>query len=151
MSITIINNQKVIKIPLKKTRHFIERVIEALSLPGNTQINFIFAGRTEIKKLNKRYFKTTRATDVIALGYKNALAHNVYKEYLGDVIICPEVARDNAKLFRKSFIYELYLYIVHGMLHLLGYSDTSIRAAAKMKRIQERVLKTACKSLKIKI
>jgi probable rRNA maturation factor len=151
MSITIINNQKVIKIPLKKTRLFIEKVIEGLLLPGSTQISFIFAGRPGIKKLNKRYFKTTRATDVIALRYKNTHTHNVYKEYLGDVIICPEVARVNAKLFRKSFIYELYLYIVHGTLHLLGYSDTSARAAAKMKRIQERVLKTACKSLKIKI
>jgi probable rRNA maturation factor len=151
MNITIINNQKAVKIPLKKTRLFIEKVIDCLSLPGNAQISFIFAGRPEIKKLNKRYFEKNKATDVISLGYKESRTCSMYSEYLGDVIVCPVIARDNAKLYGKSFIYELYLYIAHGLLHLLGYSDKSARAAEKMKKAQEEVLKTACKSLRIKI
>jgi probable rRNA maturation factor len=151
MNITIINNQQAVKIPLKKTRLFIEKALEGLSLPGNTQASFSFVDSTQIKKLNKRYFKKDKATDVITLGYKKTRAFNAYEEYLGDVIICPVIARENAKLYGKSFLYEFYLYITHGLLHLLGYSDISARAAAKMKRAQERVLKKVCESLKIKI
>ena len=50
-------------------------------------------------------------TDVIALGYwdkgRGHLYHDLCSRYLGDIIICPDLAMRNAKIYSKNFEYEI--------------------------------------------
>lgn len=69
-------------------------------------------------------------TDVIAFdnSAKNA-------EISADIAVSSDTAIRNARLFRTSPLYELHLYVVHGVLHILGYRDNT---AGKRKHMQER-------------
>jgi probable rRNA maturation factor len=151
MSIKITNKQKDIRIPIKKTRIFIETALKQLSLPTSTWVSVNFVDAKEIKKLNRLYFKKNRITDVIALGYEGSGGKGIYKDYLGDIIICPEAARRNAGIHKKGIGYELHLYMVHGLLHLLGYEDVSEKQALRIEELQQQVLGKVCRRLRIRI
>ena len=51
---------------------------------------------------------------------------------LGDVVVCPEVARTNARDRRESLERELEILLVHGTLHLLGYDHQGAEDKARM-------------------
>jgi probable rRNA maturation factor len=61
--------------------------------------------------------------------------------HLGDVVVCPATAYLHAKANPSLFWDELTLYIIHGLLHLLGYDDIDPNDRAIMRR-QERRART---------
>jgi len=144
MNIIITNNQKKYSLDLKRAKSLAKRTLNVLRLPKNSSLSINFVGSSDMKYLNKKYFSRERATDVIALGYQETKRGRVCRDlcgrYLGDIIICPDVAICNAKSYSKSFEYEISLYIVHGILHLLGYQDIGIVKRKKMQKKQEEVL-----------
>jgi len=77
-------------------------------------ISLAFVGKEEIKKLNKKFRKKNKPTDVLSFNLKE-------KGYLGEIIICPEVVRENAEKYEVPFKSELLKVFVHGILHLCGY------------------------------
>ena len=85
----------------------------------------------EIRELNKNYRKRDKSTDVLSFKYNT----------LGEVIICPEMVRANAKKFNSTFKKELARVLIHGILHLLGYShETDAAKAKKMRKKEEDYL-----------
>jgi probable rRNA maturation factor len=70
--------------------------------------------------------------------YKNLLKSN-FKEVvvLGDIFISKEDLKINAKKYEKSLIEELQLVLVHGLLHLLGFSHNQ---ETKLKTYEEKIL-----------
>ena len=61
----------------------------------------------------------------------------------GEIFISVDTARRHARAFGNSFIRELKLYIVHGLLHLHGFDDQTPAEARKMKTAQEKILRGA--------
>ncbi|MBV8538959.1 MAG: rRNA maturation RNase YbeY [Pseudonocardiales bacterium] len=59
---------------------------------------------------------------------------------LGDIVLCPEVAREQAATAGHSALDELHLLTVHGVLHLLGYDHAEAAEEREMFALQERVL-----------
>ncbi len=49
------------------------------------------------------------------------------KKLTGDIIISAQQACINARIFNTNPVYELYLYVAHGLLHLLGYDDKTVK------------------------
>src|SRR3954470_10184450 len=109
-----------------------ERVKDAM-------LSITFVGRASISRLNTRYLGHHGATDVISFGLGRVGRRG---PVVGDVYICAEVARDNAKRQGISAGEELLRLVVHGTLHVLGHDhpDGSGRAASKMWRRQEKIL-----------
>ena len=66
-------------------------------------ISIAFVGKEEIRKLNKKYLKKNKPTDVLSFLYE--------KEHLGEIIICPSQVSG-----------ELTRTLIHGILHLLEYN-----------------------------
>lgn len=60
---------------------------------------------------------------------------------LGDIIICEDVARQNAQEYGHSYERELCYLIVHGFLHLLGYDHEDEEDKKIMRAIEEAVLR----------
>jgi len=89
-----------------------------------------------IKKVNKRYLRRTTVTDVISFEYDNVVGDVV----LGDVIVSVERALHQSKRYRKEFSEEVCLYIIHGILHLTGYDDTSKVKASRMKKREAELI-----------
>jgi probable rRNA maturation factor len=145
MAILLVNNQKKYRIGLKNLKALSQKALRVLGLPEDSSLSINLVGKADIKRLNKKYFKKGLPTDVIALGYSaKELACrfcSLEYSYLGDIIICPDIAMENAKKYGLGFDREIALYIIHGMLHLLGFSDTNAAKRNKMQKKQEEVLR----------
>lgn len=61
----------------------------------------------------------------------------------GEIIISAQTARRQARTFQNSLNQELRLYLLHGLLHLCGYSDQSRRERLNMERAQEELFAVA--------
>jgi len=109
-----------------------ERVKDAM-------LSITFVGRATMSRLNRRYLGHHGATDVISFGLGRAGRRG---PVVGDVYICAEVARDNAKRQGISAGEELLRLVIHGTLHVLGHDHPagSKRTASGMWRKQERIL-----------
>jgi probable rRNA maturation factor len=74
-------------------------------------------------------------TDVLAFDLS---APGAVRVLLADIIISADTAARNAKIFHTTPLYELYLYVVHGVLHLLGYDD---KTKAQRKLMHKKAIK----------
>jgi probable rRNA maturation factor len=102
-------------------------------------ISIAFVGRQAIATYNFRYLGHTGATDVIAFGFASGGQPGAI---IGDIYICPEVARGNARDQGVSEEHELLRLVVHGTLHVLGYDHPAgdARMQSPMWRKQEMIL-----------
>ncbi len=94
----------------------------------------------EVRALNRRFRATDAATDVLAFSVGEGRDESPTCLYLGDVAISYERARAQARAARWRVADELDLLAAHGILHLLGYTDETPRARARMWQRQERIL-----------
>ena len=109
-----------------------ERVKDAM-------LSITLVGRAAISRLNRRYLGHHGPTDVISFGLGRVGKRGAV---IGDIYICADVARENARLQGISGGEEVLRLVVHGTLHVLGYDHPrgSARTASRMWRKQERIL-----------
>jgi probable rRNA maturation factor len=109
-----------------------ERVKDAM-------LSITFVGRAAISELNRRYLGHHGPTDVISFCLERAGKRGAI---VGDIYICPEVARDNAKRQGVPVGEEVLRLVVHGTLHVLGHDhpNGASRTTSPMWRRQERIL-----------
>jgi len=107
----------------------------------NVHINLVYVSDTEIKKLNKKFKKRDVATDVLCFTYNDTLPWEKIKTFLNaDIYISSDRAKAQAKVFKTLPEEELFLYTVHGILHMLGYKDYTKQEFEAMKKKQEEIL-----------
>ena len=94
-----------------------------------------------IKKLNKKFRKQNKPTDVLSFPFFSQKKLKLSKEkdiYIGDVATCYEIINIRAK--KTNFFLEFDKAWVHGLLHLLGYNHTKNEDYFKMNKIEKRIL-----------
>jgi len=89
-------------------------------------------------RLNRRHLGHAGATDVISFGFAPTPGGAV----VGDIYLCPVVARDNARAAGCGVREELLRLVVHGTLHVLGWDHPvdGARTSSPMWKRQERLL-----------
>ncbi|HEX9221415.1 MAG TPA: rRNA maturation RNase YbeY [Gemmatimonadaceae bacterium] len=109
-----------------------ERVTDAM-------VSITFVGRAAMSELNRRYLGHHGPTDVISFGLGRLGKRGAV---IGDVYICAEIARENARRQRVPPGEELLRLVIHGTLHVLGHDHPTGdgRTASPMWRRQERIL-----------
>jgi probable rRNA maturation factor len=135
VKITIKNLQK--KIPIRP-KGITQAVLKVFSLEGTRrrgEITVIFVNDKLIRKINLKFLKRNSATDVIAFDISDNK-----KQFLADIVISTDTAVRNARIFKTWVYHELYLYVIHGVLHILGYDDKSPRQRKIMQRKANQVL-----------
>ena len=98
-------------------------------------INIIFCNDEYLLDLNQKFLDRDTLTDVIAFDYREEGG-----EVSGDVFISIERIRDNASQLQQSLDHELHRVLIHGILHLCGYSDKSIEEKAEMTSKEDKYL-----------
>ena len=122
------------------SRRSLFRILEDFNL-SDVEVSILFVSSQKIRSLNKRYLKRDRATDVIAFPIDNEDCRiSGLPIILGDIVISFDRARIQAREEGHSLKRELTLLIIHGMLHLLGYDDTTHSERKKMFVLQEHYL-----------
>lgn len=117
-------------------------------------LEILFADREEIRRLNAEFRKIDSATDVLSFptldnicGKTLSAADYPYdvdesgRLFLGSVVICKEVAKEQAEEYGHSFERELFYLAAHGVCHLLGYDHMTEEDKPVMRAVEERVLK----------
>lgn len=94
-------------------------------------------GQSESRRLNQRFRGKDKPTNVLSFpASEGATAH-----LLGDLVICPQVLRAEAKLQHKTLKAHWAHLVVHGVLHLIGYDHERAADAPRMERREVRVLR----------
>ncbi len=128
-----IQNKTKFKIDKKTFSHIAKKVLSGEN-KGKENLSLAIVSSGEIRNLNKKFRKKDKPTDVLSFELKD-------KIYLGEIIICPEVVKKNAKENKITFKKELYKIFIHGILHLLGYDhEKSEKEAQIMEAKQENYL-----------
>lgn len=100
----------------------------------------------QIKRLNARYRKKNKATDVLSFPQFEFRAPEKIKadagvHFLGDIVISMDTCRRQAREIGHSAADEFLRLFVHGFLHLCGYDhETSAAAERKMFRKEDELL-----------
>ncbi len=103
----------------------------------------LLSGDGEIKKLNKKFRKKNKTTDVLSFPFykKKELKKKLYNKkeiYLGDIIINLNKVRN--KKNKNSFIFEFDKLWVHGLVHLFGYDHKKNLDFRKMQFVEKKFL-----------
>ena len=118
------------------------RVCEMANLTG-VALSIILTDDDGIRKINRKYRKKARPTDVISFAYRDSPFPGPIGavEELGDLYISLERALDQAARFGVTPAEELMRLLAHGILHLAGYDhERSTDDAALMHAKQAEVL-----------
>ena len=107
----------------------------------NIIFTILLTNSLNIKKLNKKFRKCNKATDVLSFPYfsfKNFKSIKEKKIYIGDIAVSYEVIYSRSK--KNNFISEFERVWVHGLLHLLGYNHIKNKDYFKMNKFEKRIL-----------
>lgn len=123
----------------------IEKVVnKAFEVEGvkKASCSIIIVDNTFIHKLNKEYRGIDRVTDVISFALEDDKSMVIPDDIrlLGDIYICLDKAKEQAKEYGHSLERELCFLAVHGIYHLLGYDHETEEDAKIMFKKQEEVL-----------
>lgn len=108
--------------------------------------NFIFylhsVSEKKSQSLNYFYFKKNLPTDVITVPlYENLEEINKLdkneNEILGDLFLNRKLIKENALKYKKTLVEEFQLVLIHGLLHLVGFSH---KEEDKLKKIENQIL-----------
>lgn len=141
MEIFCLDEQKSVDISQENIPLFVQTVLR-LEKQSAAELSVTFVEKDVISALHMRFFNDSSVTDCISIPMDedaDALEHPEHR-VLGDVFVCPAVALDYVRENGGDVYEELSLYLLHGLLHLLGYDDISEEDASEMRRAEKRHL-----------
>jgi probable rRNA maturation factor len=115
------------------------------------ELSMLLVGSGVMADLHQRWMDLPGPTDVLAFPMEEADEGGVLAggrpdspsggpALLGDIVLCPEVAQEQAAEAGHSVLEELQLLTVHGVLHLLGYDHAEPAEEQEMFTLQGRIL-----------
>ena len=140
-------NNKLWHQKIKNSKRYFSKKLKKISkiVPFLKRKNIIFTifltNSLNIKKLNKKFRKQNKPTDVLSFPFFSQKKIKLSKEkniYIGDVATCYEIINIRSK--KTNFFSEFDKVWVHGLLHLLGYNHIKNKDYYKMNRIEKRIL-----------
>ena len=94
-----------------------------------------------MKKLNKKFRKLNKTTDVLSFPFLHSNNLKIIKQkelYIGDVAVSYEII--NSRSNKNNFFLEFDKVWIHGLLHLIGYNHIKNKDYFKMNKIEKRIL-----------
>ena len=124
-----------------ETMTFLADTLPYLTTSGGN-FTLVYASRTEIQDLNRAHRDLDTPTDVLSFppGDHYPPDMNEASNYLGDIVICYEIVSENSDSADIDPALELRHVVLHGVLHLLGYSHGSEEEADIMRMVEEKWL-----------
>jgi len=112
------------------------------------EVNVVFVGEREILRINKEFLNHHYVTDVISFNHAKLPVDTGEPWGFGDIFVCYQVARKNAKKFSHTILQEMMMYTTHGALHLAGMDDHDPANRAEMDKQSEKIIRTVLKNSK---
>ena len=136
MQIEIANQQSLLAIDESQLQQAARQILESQRFRA-AEISIAVVDNTTIHELNQRYLQHDEPTDVLSFVLEQDQAY-----LAGEVIVSAEMAVQRAPEFGWPAQHELLLYVIHGVLHLVGFDDQTDEARAEMQQAERTCLKT---------
>ena len=107
----------------------------------NITFTILLTNSLDIKKLNRKFRKKNKPTDVLSFPYFSQKKFKLGRKknvYIGDIAICYEIINIRSK--KTNFFLEFDKVWVHGFLHLLGYDHIKNKDYFRMNKIEKIIL-----------
>lgn len=145
MSIEV-NNESGVDVPAAELSAVARYVLDRLDVHPAAELSMVFVDLEAMADLHERWMDLPGPTDVMSFpmdemtpgGRPDATAPG--PAMLGDIVICPQFAAQQAKQAGHSTDRELSLLTIHGVLHLLGYDHAEPDEEKEMFELQNRLL-----------
>ena len=126
---------------IKKPNNYLNKRLKILSkLPSfkekNHEFSIFLTNDKEMKKLNRKFRKKNKTTDVLSFPIQNKKKRKVY---VGDIAISYEIIKERSK--ETNFFLEFDKMWIHGYLHLIGYDHKKLNDFKIMLRKEKLILK----------
>jgi probable rRNA maturation factor len=121
-------------------------VLEEMRVHPQAELSIMFVTTDVMSELHERWMDEPGPTDVLSFPMDELrpgrAGEDPVEGTLGDIVLCPEVAAEQARAAGHSTVEELLLLTTHGILHLLGYDHAEPEEEKEMFDLQRRLLLT---------
>ncbi|MEO6530955.1 MAG: rRNA maturation RNase YbeY [Specibacter sp.] len=143
MSIEI-NNESGVDVRQEELVKLVKHILAAMFVHPQTEVSIILADVDTMEKLHVEWMDEPGPTDVLSFPMDElrpgSAAAPTPPGLLGDIVLCPVVAQEQAVTAGHSMEEELLLLTTHGMLHLMGYDHREPEEKEEMFGIQRDLL-----------
>lgn len=122
------------RVPRQELRNAAQRALAMERPDAELDLTIVIVDDRAMRAYNKRFHHVDASTDVLSFPF------GADENYLGDIIISYDTAQANARQAGWRVRDELCLLVTHGILHLLGYADTTPDARKRMWERQAELL-----------
>jgi probable rRNA maturation factor len=146
MNIVIANRQRTKKINARLLKQIVNELFAELEIE-TAELGISLVSAREMTLVNETFLQHEGSTDVITFDHaeKRKAESGKRKNLHGELFVCVDEAVLQAKIFKTSWQSEIARYVVHGVLHLLGYDDLKPALRRKMKREEDRLVRRLAK------
>ncbi len=131
MKIQVFNSQKDLPVSKQSVRALVEGVLK-LERSDHEEAAVYFVSVKEICKLHEDFFDDPKQTDCISFPLND--------KDLGEIFVCAKTALEYAEKRNLPPYEELSLYVIHGILHCLGFDDLEPAARRVMRKKEKRCM-----------
>ena len=143
MSVEVLNESGV-DLDVRRTQKLARFVMDRMRVHPQAELCVTAVDEQTIAELNSKWMEKEGPTDVLAFPMDELRPGHVNEEpeegVLGDLVLCPAVAEQQATTAGHSTDDEIDLLTVHGILHLLGYDHAEPDEHRRMFDLQARLL-----------
>ncbi|WP_113717968.1 rRNA maturation RNase YbeY [Arthrobacter dokdonensis] len=143
MSIEI-NNESGVEVREEELVKLVRHILERMHVHPETELSIIMADLEYMEKLHIEWMDEPGPTDVLSFPMDELRPGTPEQPtpagLLGDIVLCPAVAREQAAAAGHSLEEELLLLTTHGVLHLLGYDHAEPEEKEEMFGLQRELL-----------
>lgn len=124
-----------------KMRHWLKHVLHVSEKApkGTCRLSVCSVNSTEMRALNMRYRGKNSATNV--LSFSAETPPNAQEILLGDVVVCPNIIRTEARRYHISVNRRWAHILIHGLLHLLSYDHKYPPGRQHMEALEKRIMR----------
>lgn len=135
----ILDEQEEFVVETLKIKRICEKIIDDFRI-GTGRLGVVLVDGETIRQYNRDFLKHDYPTDVISFPIETRLEEHHLE---GEILACTEIARQRAEEFGWTPHEEILLYVVHGILHLLGFDDTTPESRRMMRQKEKEYLALA--------
>ena len=139
MTVDIINRSGAL-VPESQMHTLIDFGIEYLEINPESSISLIFVDVQEMEELHIKWMDETGPTDVLSFPMDMPETKGEVVT-LGDIVIAPAVAAQQAQVAGHSIEHEIFILATHGLLHIVGYDHADPDEEKVMFALQEKIVK----------
>jgi probable rRNA maturation factor len=141
-----VNNESGVAIDEGELALLARHVLAAMRVHRQAELSVVLVDEPAMEQLNRQWMDETGPTDVLAFPMDELRPGGEDDDpqpgLLGDVVLCPQVAKQQARAAGHSSEEELLLLTTHGILHLLGFDHAEPEEEREMFTLQRQLLLT---------